>query len=76
MTPIEFDESDVVLAESQPEYQSLPIAIEGNERISCWKLTLKDKVSLLFLGRLWLRQLTFGNPFQPVLLQVKNPFDD
>lgn len=75
MTPIGFPEQNVVFAKDQPQYQPLPAyrSREG-QVISCWRLTLWERLCLLFSGRLWLRQLTFGDPLQPQLPAAKRPF--
>jgi len=75
MTPIEFPEHTIVLAKDQPEYQPLPVFNDGQQMISCWKLTLRERLTLLFTGKLWLRQLTFGGPLQPQLPQTEYPFE-
>lgn len=74
MTPIEFPEHTVVLAKNQPEYQPLPVYIGGDEMISCWRLTWWERAKVLITGKLWLRQMTFGDRLQPQLPQVEYPF--
>jgi hypothetical protein len=74
MKPIEFPQQTSILAENQPEYVPLPVFSDGQEMISCWSLTLLDRLTLLFTGKLWLRQLTFGNLLQPQLPMVEYPF--
>ena len=76
MKPIEFEGQTNILAKDQPEYQPLPIAICVNgEAISCWKLSLWERIRLLFTGKLWLMQLTFGDRFQPQLPSIGKPFE-
>ena len=75
MKPIKFSEQNTVFAENQPEYLPLPACLtEGGEVISCWKLSVWERIRILLFGRLWLRQLTFNNPLQPQLPQVNYPF--
>ena len=75
MKPVRFPQVNRTLAEDQPEYQPLPVfASPDGEVISCWKLTLWERLKVLLLGRLWLRQYTFNTPLQPQLLQVESPF--
>lgn len=76
MKPTTFPEQTCVLAEDQPEYQPLPVCRIGDEVISCWELTLWDRLLVFFTGRIWLRQLTFGELLQPQLPQVESPFED
>lgn len=74
MKPIEFKEQTHILAKDQPEYQPLPVLIEADGCMtSCWKLSIWERLKLLFTGRLWLMQLTFHQPLQPQLPSVNNP---
>lgn len=60
MKPIDFKERNVILAENQPEYAPLPAwrgPIPECEVISCWKLSIWERIRILFTGVLWLRQL-------------------
>ena len=76
MKPIKFPEQNLVLAEDQPEYLPLPAhRTEAGQVISCWSLCWMERIQLLWSGRLWLRQLTFGELSQPLLPQVECPFD-
>jgi hypothetical protein len=74
MKPIEFPQQNKVLAENQPEYIPLPVFMDGTETVSCWRLTLRERLRLLFTGKLWLRQMNFGQPLQPQLPAVVFPF--
>lgn len=74
MQPIDFKERTVILAEDQPQYLPLPVFEHDGEMISCWKLTILERLIVLFTGRLWLRQLTFGCLMQPQKPEVRNPF--
>ena len=75
MYPIEFPEQNLVLAEDQPEYLALPAhRTDDGEVISCWSLSWRERFRVLWTGRLWLRQLTFGELLQPQLPEVESPF--
>lgn len=74
MKPIEFPEQNVVFAKDQPEYKPLPaFRNEGGmgEVISCWKLSFRERIRLLFTGRLWLSLAMFGRPLTPSFLSTK-----
>jgi len=74
MKPIEFKERNVVYAKDQPEYLSLPAhRMEDGEVITCWKLTLRERLKVLFTGRFWICLLTFNQPLQPVRPDVNKP---
>ena len=75
MKPIEFKEQNFTYAKDQPEYIPLPVLkTEEGQVISCWNLSIMERIKLLFSGKLWLSVLTFNNPLQPVLLEIKKPF--
>ena len=71
MKPIEFNEKNCVYAEHQDEYLNLPAQkTEDGRIISCWKLTWKERIKALFNGKLWISQMTFHTPLQPILPSV------
>jgi hypothetical protein len=70
-----------VLAKPQPEYLPLNVVqIKYNDgtisMISCYKLSFKERVKMLFNGKLWLEQLTFGQLLQPQRATVNEPLTD
>jgi len=75
MKAIEFPEHNMVLAKDQPEYLPLPVfrAPDGLV-VSCYRLTWRERLKLLFTGRFWLQQLTFNQPLQPQCPTVDYPF--
>ena len=78
MQPIKFKEANTTLAENQPEYLPLPVYYNNTEpegrMISCWQLTWRERVKLLFTGKLWFTQLTFHQQLQPQLPAVDSPW--
>jgi hypothetical protein len=72
--PIEFPEQTVVWAKNQPPYLPLPAHTNERETISCWQLTWRERLTVLLKGRLWLRQLNFGEPLQPQCPSIETPF--
>jgi hypothetical protein len=73
MKPIEFEHQNTVYAKDQPEYQPLPaLKIDGptGEIISCWKLSFKERIKILFTGKVWLSLMSFNNPLTPSYLSV------
>lgn len=76
MHPVEFPEQNCCYAKDQDEYRPLPAhRTADGQVISCWHLTLGERLKLLLRGRLWFSQLTFGAPLQPQLPQVNKPVD-
>lgn len=76
MEPIEFEEQTIVIAKDQPEYRSLPayLARDANgTTVFCWKLTWKERLQLLFTGKIWHTILTFNTSLQPQLLETTKP---
>ena len=79
MEPVKFKECNVVFAKDQPEYLPLPAHISpgrDGEATSCWKMSLWERLIVLFTGKVYLQLLTFGGPLQPQILSVRNPVDD
>lgn len=74
MNIIKFKECNVTYAEDQPEYLPLPaFKTSDGEVISCWGLSILERLKVLFTGRVWLSVLTFNHPLQPQLMSVKKP---
>jgi hypothetical protein len=78
MKLIEFPEQTVVIAKHQPQYNPMPAwrredDVEGLI-VCCWRLTWRERIKLLFTGKLWHSILTFKQAIQPCRLQVKYPF--
>lgn len=70
MNIVGFPEQNCILAKDQPEYEPLPVCIKGDAVISCWKLSLRERIICLLTGRIWVLQLAFKQPLQPQLLTV------
>jgi hypothetical protein len=75
MVPVPFPQQTVVWAEHQPEYSPLPAYTDGQETISRWALTWRERLRVLVTGTLWLRQMNFGRALQPVHLGLDSPFE-
>jgi hypothetical protein len=76
MKPVEFDAVNMRWAEDQPEYQTLPAHVTSEESISCWQLSWRDLLRLIFTRRIWLRQMNMNQPLQPQLMQTEDPFTE
>ena len=74
MEPIEFEGHNVVYAKDQPEYKPLPAykfnTPEG-EVVTCWKLSFRERIRILFTGKLWVCLMTFNKPLTPSLFTTK-----
>ena len=73
MKPVEFKHQNIVFAKDQPEYQPLPalrIDSPEGEVVSCWKLSFKERIKIVFTGRVWLSLMSFNKPLTPSYLAV------
>ena len=72
MEPTKFKHQNVVFAENQPEYKPLPALIlrdsPGIPAISCWRMSLRERLYVLFTGRVWLSMYTFARPLTPAIV--------
>ncbi len=74
MKPIEFKEQNCVYARHQKEYLPLPaLKKDGDEGevVFCQSLGLRERLRVLFTGRIWVMLLTFNNPLVPSYLTTK-----
>lgn len=74
MKPIQFKEVNKVFAKDQPEYVPLPAFLNNSpegEVISCWQLSFRERLRILFTGKLWVCLLTFNKPLTPSLFTTK-----
>ena len=71
MKPIEFKEQNIVFAEHQDEYLNLPARkFPGGETVTCHKMTWKERLHVLWTGKVWSLQLTFNQPLQPIRFET------
>lgn len=74
MEPIKFKEANHILAKDQPQYKPLPVFISeqpSGEVVSCWRLSWKERLGILFTGKLWAASMTFHKPLQPLFFTTK-----
>ncbi len=74
MQPIEFEHQNTVLGKDQPEYNPLPAhRTEDRESAvtSCWELSDADLEEITRTRRIYVTQLTFRHPLQPLLVQTE-----
>jgi len=75
MKPIKFKDQNTTFAKDQPEYGQLPALVINSpqgEVISCWKLSFREKVKILFTGKLWVSLMMFGKPLTPSMFSVNH----
>lgn len=78
MKSIEFPQSNVKIGEGQPQYQTLHAHVDPNDPAQtmtmCFELSKEEIAQIVLTGKIWMSQLTFGMPFQPIRMSVDNPF--
>lgn len=73
MKAINFEDANVNFAEKQDEYSTLPALRIGDEDdtiITCWGLSFKERVRVLFTGKIWMSELNFRRPLTPRYFSV------
>lgn len=73
MEAIKFKHSNVEFAKDQDQYKTLPALRIGDSKdtiITCYKLSLKERLKLLFTGRIWMSELNFNRTLTPRSLSV------
>jgi hypothetical protein len=72
MKPIYFPGVNIVYGKDQKEYRVLPaIRMPDGEVITCWEFSEEEKEILVQTGKIYLQQLTFNQPIQPILPVVQ-----
>ena len=74
MKAVKFKEQNVVFAENQDEYLSLPahrVDEPEGRVIFCMKLSFSERFRMLFKGRLWCSLMTFNKPLTPSYFSTK-----
>ena len=76
MNPVEFKEQNTIFNKPQnmtdEECCSLPAYKSDEGIISCWQLSLLERIKILFKGQIWLFILSENQP--PVWIGVDTPF--
>jgi hypothetical protein len=79
MKPVKHKFCNATFGEDQPNLLPLPAWIGPEPQqwvVTCWRLTLWERLKLLVTGRLWLSQLTYGWPLHPNNPNVTCPLKD
>lgn len=74
MKPIKFEEVNIIFAEDQPEYTPLPAYRKQDDVdtvVTCWEFSFKERIKILFTGKLWVSMLNFHKPLTPIFFSVK-----
>lgn len=77
MKPTAFPEQTCVYAKGQIEYMPLPVHRNEDDPngvlTCCWRLSWRERIKVLFTGRVWNEIMTFRKPLQPHLLSIDKP---
>ena len=72
MEIVDFKEKNIVIAKDQPPYLPLPAyRTKDGEVTSCWGLNFRERIKLLFTGRIYFTLLTFNQKIQPQRADTK-----
>jgi hypothetical protein len=74
MKPVEFPQVNKTWAKNQPPYLPLPAYTDEQYTITCWQLTWRERLRIMFTGKFWLSQMNFGAALQPQRPSVETPF--
>lgn len=73
MKAIKFKDANINVAESQDEYNTLP-ALKLNDdcdtTITCYSLTIWERIKVLFQGHIWMSEMNFNRPMTPRYFSV------
>jgi len=79
MKPVRTEHTNCILGAGQEQYNELPVhrLQDAKEHVvMCFELDLNDIAELTQNGcKIWVTQLTFNNPFQPIMIDTKPPYD-
>lgn len=77
MNPIRFAEANRELQKPEgmtdEQCASLPVYTNGQQCVSCWQATWKERIRFLFTGKAWL-WVWSGETQPPVAVTVNDPF--
>lgn len=72
MRPIEFPEMNSVYGKDSKRFLPLPAHTTGGGHvITCWKPTIRERIHLLFTGKIYCSQLTDKKGLQPQYMTVR-----
>lgn len=77
MKPIKTRHTNIVFGEGKDAYEPLPAwKNKQGQVVTCWELTDEEIQQLIQSKKIYLMQLTFNQPLQPVSLHSENPILD
>ena len=76
MIAVDFKGSNQEIAKEQEQYRTLPahFSYTAQGRVTTlWRLSIWERVRLIFGGGIWLQVLTYCNPLQPLRMSIEKP---
>lgn len=78
MKPIKFKYQNAELQPSPHGHgshnvSSLPIWTDGEQCVSCWKMSWRERIAALIFGRIWISVLS-GKTQPPIYVQASNEY--
>ena len=67
------DVEEIVFAKDQPEYIPLPAVSRDGIIHTRWRLTLRERIRVLFRGTIYHSHMTFNRPPFPIKLSTEEP---
>ncbi len=74
LEPIDFEQSNMLLKGNGTDVKDMRVFRDNQYCISCWKLSWKQAMYLLFKRKIYLNVLTFS-PVPPVSVHIDAPFE-
>lgn len=79
ITPTKFDQQTGTLGRppsmTEEECASLPVFRDEAQYLSCWRVSWRDRLKILFGAPLWLWVFS-GGGHPPVAIETENPFEE
>lgn len=70
----DFPQAHLFVAEDQPEFETIPAHCDDDKVMTfVWRLTWRERLSILFYGEVWHQVMTSGRGLQPQSLDVHQP---
>lgn len=73
MKSVKFKDANVTFAENQDEYNQLPalrLYDKNDTIITCVGLSFKERLKVLFTGRIWMSEMNFRRALTPRFFSV------
>jgi len=79
MNITKFEGCNVTYAENQDQYEPLPAHRTNDDygvATSCWTLTFRELLRVIFTRRIYAKIMTFNQPILPLKLTTEKEIDD